>query len=267
MRRAKRKRRPRRKAASRRQAQPLKFTSQLLFGLTPPSPVIAARRRSDGRPAPFLEASDAFRYGTTVEAARRSLVVRRAFMDELIRDPRVVGRFQEWRSEFRDDAPSDTALLKLVRDDLQLRWGWCVVEIVSAYFRWLLHLPSSVTREAVITVLAPAIEFKTRPGESCVEVIERLDAVREGLLSVLRTAVGQPGRKRKRDEHLRRIVSWYYARNVAATNPSLRSLSFAAGCDRKTVREGIAEAGAYLGLGSGILREPSAGERTPLNHR
>jgi hypothetical protein len=240
------------------------------------------------QPEAFLPEFDMFAPDVALKTGRRALAVQWGFVEELLRDPRVVQRMRGWIERGLKGRLDCDDVLELVRDDLGLRWSWCVREIIDAFVRMVdgikepiaepdhpgtvrLKIPESHAvfgsqAEAAIHAPPLAVGFWTEDGEGVEDALKRWDALDAAVRTELAEAANAGGANTKAKEgapHLRSWGRWYYLHRVACP-PQRRSINAIAKENRKSrtdVRDAIREAERLLGLLG--LTFPLGGKRRP----
>jgi hypothetical protein len=121
--------------------------------------------------------------------AQRAAEVRTGFMRALVLDSRVVRLFRGWLDRTEEAARAGTTedltfddVVAFVLKDLEIRWPWCAVELLTAYHR-MCSLKTIDAEQIVpakeVAIAAPsgvAMRCATRVGETVDEAWARLDA-------------------------------------------------------------------------------------------
>ncbi len=203
-------------------------------------------------------------------------LVRAGFLEALVEDPRVIDRLPALLAAMeklhkaieisgRDHPDTEQATREfsginehLVREKLRLDWPWVMGALLRTTSRMIqegIEDPrAALPPVGDYTVVSPPFKIEVGSGIPLAEVIEEL----RGLLTKLEAMAANTGDDQARrhavrssdDANIRAWGRWYYERVVKPESPktSERAVAKAYGKDRKTIREGVAEARRLLSL-------------------
>lgn len=235
----------------------------------------------------YVAELDDFRPGVTIEDAQRAVAVRCGFVEAMLGDPRVIQLLTKWVGRLASNPTRFTTddALPFVREQLGLRWPWCVDDILRAFHALVTGRqargdgPIELEFELDAAVRAPALMFvfMTEEGEDVSTARARLTEKYQAALAELAKAeqAATGGRSARKTDHLQRWGRWFYEARVAAPQRSLAAIAAenhrAVGhpsrfddCDcRKAVREGIRTAERLLSLSAYALPGYGGGKKRP----
>jgi hypothetical protein len=223
----------------------------------------------DGILPGIIDWADGYQDGVTTMEGQRIAQVRAGFLGDLVEDPRVFRRLPALLEQVREfyeagDGRSGEAAdafltpgVQLVQEELRLDWPWVVAALyrtVDVMLRRGIEAPRKALPEPGETVLVTANDatFETKGGLLYEENIERL---RDAIAQMEHHKAQAIADDDARGQAMRAAASyrawgkWFYAVRVKRPPTSIRALATADRKDRKTVRDGIAEAKRLLSLG------------------
>ena len=214
----------------------------------------------------FVPWADNFGPGVSLRDAQRAMAARLGFMEELLRDPRVVDRFCLWLDALKAAPPELEFDVAALLEELGIAEGWCLMQVLEAFQRMIVRKSPEAATDLPPTELlvhAPSVVLflRTEPGESTTELRERLEALHSAAIAQIdeaEDAVRGGAAPKGEGEHLRRWGRWYYAARIAQPPRNITDLArenhadakhvrpFEA-CDcRRQINKGIAEAESLI---------------------
>ncbi len=152
-----------------------------------------------------------------------------------------------------DAEPLSVEAVALVRDEWKLPWPWLAWELVRWWLGWLEGAPFGLRQEVQFRTEstgwehpAPALAFRTTPGESIEDALRRCHDEVVAPLEAAAAAARLPNGRRTRSELVRRNTEWWYRRHIRGE--SLRSIADKDDDKRSLVRHGIEQAHRWLGI-------------------